>query len=89
MFYFKCHLRIDWRPHRKERQGVGAIARIQHSDSEDQLYGDRNENNRIDREVAAVVGGLDIVGKKMKSKQLKLNNNFWEWYCGYFEIIVE
>lgn len=73
MFYFKFHLRIDWRPHRKERQGVGAIARIQHSDSEDQLYGDRNEKNRIGREVAAVVGGLDIVGKKneVKTTQIK------------------
>lgn len=35
------------------------MARTQHSDSEDQRYGDRNEKDGIGREVAAVVSGLD------------------------------
>lgn len=43
---------------------MGVIARIQHSDNEDQLSGDRNEKDEIGREVAAVVHGLDIMGKK-------------------------
>ena len=56
-----CIIKI---PFKRKRKGLGAITKIQYSDGENQLYGDRNEKDEIGREVAAVVGELDKVGRK-------------------------
>lgn len=57
----------------KERDGIGAIAKIQYSDGKNQLYGDRNEKDEIGRKVAAAVGELDKVNRKkiVKTTQIK------------------
>lgn len=55
---------VKWKSTKKwERdRRLGFNTRIQHSGSEGQLYGEKNENGGVSRKMAAVVDGFNIVG---------------------------
>lgn len=57
---------VKWKSTEKRERDrrLGVNARIQHSGSEGQLYGEKNEKGGVGREMATVVGGFNIVGGK-------------------------